>query len=433
MSPPKYIYYTETATWPHGRINKKVLQAFAGWQYDRIPDSNLQRWLHSFTSESDAYWEDRLPLKEKHIEAIAHNWERAIRDRTMRFIFITREDAEPETPELRGENKMLGFAAWMVRDFSKDPELGTDRERELYLDLDWTPDAETTRNSALATPTYYNWERNRKIRSRILEFARKHFGDDIYPVWQLLLYGLENRVPWDVQEASLRRLLEDSALLWKHPRSRVFALVETEDLELFLSVGFRRGDIDDFVVLDRENDYEHFSAPMAFLILEPKAYRKGKNRFIPLSTEPEDEAASAAGSEEMEESGDTDESADTDDLAFYDAKDYIEWPQTGAGAECRDLVLNRGNRGRRERNGDTKGDIESRGLGSANVRIVIVRDIDRIGVIHTRRRYEASIAKRHQRGAARYVGGWHLSGLWDEVEATDEENNILVAEGREAY
>ncbi|RYP24431.1 hypothetical protein DL767_008601 [Monosporascus sp. MG133] len=314
MSLPQHIYYTETATWPHGSINKKVLQAFAGWQYDRIPDSDLQRWLHPFTSESDASWEDRLPLKGQHIEAIAQNWEQAIRDRTMRFIFTTREEAEPETPELRGENIMLGFAAWMVRDFSKDPELGTDRAKKLYLDLDWTPDAETTQNRVLPAPIYYNWDRNRKVRSRTLEFARKHFGDDIYPVWQLILYGLEKRVPGDVQEASLRYLLEDSALLWKHPRSRIFALVEPDDVQLFLFVGFRRGDIDDFVLLDRENDYEDFGGPMTFLILEPKAYRKGKKKFISLPTEPENEAGPAAGSEEMEGSGDTDESADTDDL-----------------------------------------------------------------------------------------------------------------------
>ncbi|RYP05179.1 hypothetical protein DL765_009914 [Monosporascus sp. GIB2] len=320
MSLQRYIYYTETATWPHGSINKKVLQAFAGWQYDRIPDSDLQRWLHSFTSEGDASWEDRLPLKEQRIEQMAHNWEQAIRDRTMRFIFTTREEAEPETPELRGENMMLGFAAWMVWDFSRDPELGTDRAKELYIDLDWTPDVEATQNSALAAPIYYNWDRSRKVQNRMLEFARKHFGDDIYPVWQLLLYGLEKRVPGDIQEASLRRLLEDSALLWKHPCSRIFALVELEDLQLFLSVGFRRGDIDDFVVLDPENDYEHFSAPMTFLILEPESYRKGEKKFISLSTKPEDEAGPAAasegteGSEEMDGSRDTDGSADMDDL-----------------------------------------------------------------------------------------------------------------------
>ncbi|RYP44183.1 hypothetical protein DL768_009331 [Monosporascus sp. mg162] len=324
MSLPQYIYYTETATWPHGSINKKVLQAFAGWQYDRIPDSDLQRWFYLFTSESGACWEDRLSLKGQHIEAIAQNWEQAIRNRTMRFIFTTREEAEPKTPELRGENIMLGFAAWMVRDFSRDPELGTDRAKKLYLDLDWAPDAETTQNRVLAAPVYYNWDRNRKVQSRILEFARKHFGNDKYSVWQLALYGLEKRVPGDVQEASLRRLLEDSALLWKHSRSRIFALVELDDVQLFLSVGFRRGDVDDFVLLDRENDYEYFGGPMIFLILEPKSYRKGKQKFISLSTKPEDEAGPAARSKEMEGSGDTGESAGTDDMAFYDAKGHTE-------------------------------------------------------------------------------------------------------------
>ncbi|RYP67866.1 hypothetical protein DL769_005655 [Monosporascus sp. CRB-8-3] len=351
MSRPQYVYYTETATWPHGNINKKVLQAFAGWQYDRIPDSDLQKWLHPFTSETDAYWEDRLQWKTQHIEAIAHYWEQAIRDRTMRFIFTTREEAEPETRELRGENKMLGFAAWKVWDFSSDPEHGTDIAKELYLDLDWTPDAETTQNRILAAPIYYNQDRDRKVHSRILEFARKHFVDHIYPVWQLVLYGLERQVPADVQEASLRRLLEDSALLWKHPWSSIFALVELDDVQLFLSVGFTRADIDDFILLDRENEYEHFSDPMTFLILKPKSYRKGKKESISLPTEPEDEAGPAAESEEMEGSGDTDESADTDDLAFHNAKDHIKSPRTAAGVECRELVMNRGHRERIERKG----------------------------------------------------------------------------------